>query len=435
MNVMSMKKQFFCAVLLLFIFCMTKISAFSFTDFTTPLSNAFSNLTGANTGMTSFQSLNIPVGGRAESMGSAFAGLANDISFFDYNPAASCLLDNTELAFFHNTWIADSAIETLAGTIRLNHLGLGAQLKVFYVPFTEYDGFGERVANSYYTETTATFNVSYNFFPGYKFKGLALGASFKMAWRGVPDYADNTTGGIISGSGLSQSGLGLMADVGIMFRFNAAKFFASRQPNMSIGISFLNIGTAITGFGKKVILDDPLPSAMSLGFSWRIFKPFTLSLEFRQPFMLQNFTLYQTWSISIGMAATFTNFFSLLGGFQIKGANPRITFGAEFIIKRATFNINYTLDLTSSLSPVNRFTVAAKINLGDRGRGDKQCTIDELYSEGLEYYSNGQLEEAIKVWSDILKLDPFFDPAKDGIKNARLQLEFYQQIIDAQFIN
>ena len=45
-----------------------------------------------NEGTTTFRSLLIPGGGRSEAMGSAFSALANDISFFESNPAGSATM-------------------------------------------------------------------------------------------------------------------------------------------------------------------------------------------------------------------------------------------------------------------------------------------------------------------------------------------------------
>lgn len=405
-----------------------------YTAFTGPMSNMFYSITGKNTGTTSFQSLLIPTGGKAEGMGSSYAGLADDIGFFDYNPAASSWIKNTEAALFHNSWIADSAMETLAGTVRLGNLGLGAQVKVFYVPFAEFDGFGDKVASNYYSETSATLNASYHFLPGYKFKGVSVGTNLRASWRSIPDFADNTTGAIIKNSGLEQSGLGIMADLGVLMRFNCLKFFVSREPNFTVGLSIQNIGTSLTGFKSEngIHIDDPLPTAISVGASWNMIKKLTYSLEFKQPINLQKITEYQMWSVATGVHYAFTDFLAIMGGIQIKGANPRITLGGEFELKKVRFSVNYTLDLTSSLNPMNRFSLSAKINLGDGGRSQKQKQVDTLYGLGLSYYAEGNIDKAIEIWQEGLKLDPYFDPLKDAIKSAEAQNKFYQNIIEMQ---
>ncbi|MBQ9239475.1 MAG: UPF0164 family protein [Treponema sp.] len=413
------------------------VYSLDFTAFAPGLSDAFSSLADKNAGVASFYSLLIPAGGRAEGLGTAYAGIADDTSFFDYNPAASALLKNTELSLFHNAWIADSALETLAGTIRLGHVGLGSQIKVFYVPFTEYDYLGSRVAKSYYSETVGTLNASYHFFPGYTFKGIAAGINFKTAWRAIPDYTDKLTGALISGSGRAQSALALMADVGLMMQFNVFKFYHARDPNVTVGISFINVGAAFTGFGSAsgVTLDNPLPTAMTIGASWRIIKPLTFAFGFQQPFNMFNIKAYQMWTLNAGVIVHITSFVSALGGFQIKGAHPRFTLGGEFEIKRVRFTVSYTLDLTSSLNPVNRFSLSAKINFGDRGRAHIQERIDTLYNEGLEQFACGNFSEAITIWKEALALDPHFSPVKNGIKSAERQLQFDQNIHDAQLFD
>jgi hypothetical protein len=414
------------------------VTALDLTEITTKLSDTFSSLTGENEGTTAYRSLLIPSGGRAESLGTAYTGLSDDIGYLEYNPAASSVMEQTETAVYHNAWIADSAMETLAGTVRINNAGFGAGIKCFYVPFSEYNIFGERVAGSYYTETTAIFNASYNFLAGYNFKGIAIGINTKATWRGLPDYTDNDTDAIISGSGLAQSGLALAGDLGIMMRFNAGKLYTSREPNLRIGMNLLNAGAALTGFGTTTgtRLDDPLPTSAAIGVSYRPLKPVLFTTEFRQPLNLQDLTEYEMWSAGTGVSVQITNFFSVLGGFLIKGGNPRISLGSEFkILKEIQMNVNYTLDLTSSLNPVNHISFSAKIRLGDNGRAEKQKLIDEYYSEGLSSFAKGDFTAAIDSWQKVLKLDKLYDPAKDGIKSAQNQILLFKRIRDAQFLN
>ena len=270
------------------------IHGLSYSEMQNKLAEIFTRFTDKNEGTTSFRSLLIPFGGRAESLGNAYTGLSDDLSFFIYNPAASSIQKETQFGVFHNAWIADSNYETIAFTTRKNDLGIGFQASCFYVPFTEYNIFGDRTSGSYYTETTAALNISYNFFNGYDFKGLALGANLKASWRGVPNYTDNDTNQIISSSGLSQSALGIMADIGVLLRFNFLKFYNSREPNVKIGISARNLGVAITGFKSKtgIKLDDSLPTIFAAGISVTFIEPVTVSIDFKQPIDFAAITTY-----------------------------------------------------------------------------------------------------------------------------------------------
>ncbi|WP_428769019.1 UPF0164 family protein [Treponema sp. HNW] len=396
------------------------------------LIHTLSGLQDPNTGLTSFRSLHIPVGGRSEAMAGAFTAMTDDAAFFEYNPAASSLLKQTELAFFHNFWIADSAVDTLIFTQRSSHLGYGGALKTFYIPFTEYTIFGERASVGYYSETTAMLNLSYNFFAGYTFKGLALGGNLKSSFRSVPDYSDNIYGLIIPKSGLSQSGIALMADAGILMRFNAAKHYASREPNLHIGIAARNIGSGWTGFGKKITKDDPLPASVSAGIVYKIIKPLTLALDFQKPLNLQEVSKSERLSGSLGAEFFVTDFFALQGGILLKGANPKISLGSAVLWKQMLFNVAYSLDLTSSLAPLNKISLAVKMHLGDRGREKHTAHIYELYEEGLKYYTGGEMEPAIEKWSEVLALWPLFDPAKKGIRAAQNAIELQQKIKNVQ---
>lgn len=411
-----------------------KAYSLEYIDIFTRFSDTFSPLADKNSGSTSFPSLKIPSGGREESLGSAFTALADDIGFFDYNPAASAVLKNTEAALFHNSWIADSNIETLAATWRKDNFGFGAKLKCFYIPFTEYNGMGNRVASNYYSETTGVFNIAYNFFSGYYFKGLAVGANAKAAWRGMPDYTDRATGKLIKNSGLSQSAAAFMADIGVLLRFNAGKGFADREPNLKIGFSLLNAGIAITGFqtAQGIRVDDALPTSVSAGISYRFIKPVAVSLDFTQPVNLIDFSKTESWSAGIGIDVTITNFLELMAGFRLKGANPRISIGTEFTLKKFTVDLNYTFDITSSAAPVNHFSVGAKINLGDRGRYQRELEADSYYQEGLKYYAAGEFDRAVESWEKCLKLNSSFTPARNNIKIVKNSQKLFDRVIDIQ---
>ena len=406
-----------------------KLSALSFTDFSSTLAEIFEGTIDYNEGDTCFRSFMIPFGGRTESLGDAFTGLCDDISFLRYNAAGSCIQNKTQLALYHNSWIADSKMDTLACTTRYNHLGLGAYLSAFYVPFTEYNIYGDRVAGNYYSESTFAANISYNFLAGYTFKGFALGATAKAAWRSIPNFTDNDTNEVISWSGFSQSALGLAADFGLMLQFNIFKYYASREPNFKIGLTAQNMGIALTGAGSSSGLStEAIPSYFALGLSYKVTNPITISLDYKQPVNLLDISTFRIPYISAGLEVAFTESASFIAGFQLKGAHPRISSGLEFEFSKIIFNFNYTLDLTSSINPLNKFSLSVRLPFGDNGRAEKTKQIDELYSMGLEYYSQQKWDEAIAVWKKILELDKRFDPAIIGITSAQYQIDMLRMI-------
>ena len=431
------KNRFVCFFMIISLFCI-KLSANTLTDTSSMLGDIFSFLTDNNEGLTSFRSLLIPFGGRTESLGLAYTGLCDDINYLLFNPSAGSLQKETQIALFHNSWIADSKLEALAYTTRFKkvpHLSMGGYISCFYVPFTEYNFFGERVSGSYYTESVAAMNISYNFLAGYDFKGLALGTTIKAGWRGVPDYTDNDTNAIIQGSGFDQSALALMGDIGLMMQFNFLKFYSSRDPNVRIGLSAQNVGVALTGFRSGIKLDDPLPTTVSAGISLKFIKPITVSVDFQQPLNLWDLETYHMPYLNSGVSIQFAQFVSFLAGFSLKGANPRISAGFEFEVAKIRLNMNYTLDLTTSTAPVNRVGISAKILLGDKGRSIIDAEVDEYYQMGLKLYSEAKWEDAILVWQEALKLNKRFDPAIHGIKSAQYQIDMFRMIKESLLLD
>lgn len=435
------KKHFLKSLFLLTIlgfFSNKGLNALSYSDLITDLSDIFYSFVDKNEGQTSFRSLLIPFGGRSESLGGAYTGLCDDINFLQYNAGAGAVQKESQIALFHNMWIADSKMETIAATTRFKnipHLSLGGFVSCFYLPFTEYNIFGDRVAASYYSETLAAINFSFNFLAGYDFKGFSLGGNLKTAWRGMPNYTDNNTNEVINNSGLAQSGLAFMGDLGLLLQFNFLKFYYSRDPNVRIGFSAQNLGVSLTGWGQEVVLDDPLPSLLSAGISVKFVKPVTLSLEFQQPINLQNLSTYLKPYIASGISLEFTNFLSVLGGFAIKGGNPRFSVGFEFEVAKVRFNFNYTLDFTSSFSPLNKLSLSLKLKLGDKGRGIIDKQVDEYYQQGLIYYAEADYQAAIDVWKEALKLNKRFDPAKLGIQSAQYQIDMFQLIKESLLLD
>ena len=401
------------------------IQALDISDPYAYVSGILEPLIDKNEGATTFRSLLIPGGGRSEAMGSAFSALANDISFFESNPAGSATMKNTELSVLHNSWIADSRLETASFTQRTDDLGYGASIRCFYVPFTEYNTFGERVSRGYYTETLGTLNVSYNFLAGYYFKGIAAGANLKAGYRSMPDYSDNY-GKLKSSSGLKQSAFTIMADGGLQTRFNLLKLYRSQEPNFYIGLTLRNFGPPVLG--------EPLPSVVTAGVAYKPANPVVISGEVEQPVNLLKPKESGTTVYGAGFSIEFAKFFTFLGGIQLKGANPRISIGGELNVNDIQFNINYTLDMTTQTALFNRISLAAKLNLGDRGRADRQKKVQELYIKGLTLYAQGDLENAIVIWNQALSIDKHFEPATEGITTAASTLDIQRKIKELQQI-
>jgi hypothetical protein len=371
-----------------------------------------------NAGLTTMRSLLIPMGGLNEGMGTAYTAVAKDSSYFEANPAASSLLDKTELAVFHNQWIADTKIESFVYTVRFKNFGIGAGGKWLYLPFTATDEFGDRVGAGYYSESMLGANVSYNFFPGFYYSGLSAGATVKLAYRSMPTVDDGATEG--------NSAVGYMIDAGLLSRFNFLKYYSSRAKNFSLAFALKNLGPPVQ--------DDPLPTVATFGIGYSPLRPFTFALDLSKPINLADPSSSENFYGAFGYLIQMTEFFDFHGGILIKGGNPRLSIGSSFDVNPAHITVNYTLDLTTQLTPLNRVSVQAAFSLGDGGRGDIAKKVDSLYLNGLDAYSRGEIDNAIALWEEALALDPYFDPAKESRDAALASKGLKQTMTELQKI-
>ena len=65
---------------------------------------------------------------------------------------------------------------------------------------------------------------------------------------------------------------------------------------------------------------------------------------------------------------------------------------------------------------MNRISIGVRFDLGDQGRLANSQRVDELYLLGLDAYSAGNNNEARHYWEEALKINPRFEPAKEGLR-------------------
>ena len=365
-----------------------------------------------NTGLRSFPTLLVPMGGMAEAMGTAYTAMARDAGYIEYNPAASAVLPQSEIALYHHAWIADSNLESVVYTNRFNDLGVGASAKFLYVPFTAYNDWGAAVANNYISETIGTLNASYNLFSSYYFSGLAVGANLKFAYRNIPDIA--------SLSVYNQSALAVMVDLGSQTSFNLLKFYSAQARNFRVGLAVKNLGLS-------TLSDESLPQIASAGIAWSPLRPWTMTADFNYPFSFPGQPPAESWNVAVGTTVAMTDFLSVQGGVLMKADNPRLSLGAALALGTLALDMNYNLDLSGSVNPLDKFSVQAKFDLGDQGRAARAQQVEDLYLQGVEAYANGDYQKALGLWQQVLKLDPKYAPAADNIRIVEQTLVLQDQ--------
>lgn len=397
-------------------------------DFVYSLLNLYPEDYYKNNGLTIFPILSLPFGGEEQALGNAYTAVSREVSFLNSNPAASPLQDKTEFAIHHANIISDVMLETMAFSDRWDNIGIGAFVQILHSEFTALGISGEQKASSAYTETLIGANFGYNFLKSYYFSGISIGANLKFVYRSIPKELYAHVTGL---NGTDQSAVGLMGDIGLLSRFNFLKGYYARDKNFSVGLTLRNLG--------PLVQNEPLPTTITLGLAYQPLRFWLVSFDFTQPINLQDINQSEHFGYAVGTALQFVDFFSVKGGFQIKGGNPRISLGGSIDLKDISFEVNYVLDLSTQFKIPDHLSIQGKLNLGDNGRALLQKKVDSLYIDALLALSQTDYEKVIGLCDQALAIDPTFSPANETRALAEKSKKLSDQIdsirIDTQTID
>ena len=173
----------------------------------------------------------VGVSARANVLGSAFVGLANDSSALFWNPAGLGLLDSGEIALHHNSWLTDIYQETVVLALPVEYGTIGGA-----VDYVNYGSFEGRDSGGGLT-------------PSYTANNLegALGWGMEL----VDKYFAGATVKFSQLTMAGQSSAVIACNVGMMKQIGK---------NIRLGISYSNLGTAVSG--------SQTDSALRLGGSY-----------------------------------------------------------------------------------------------------------------------------------------------------------------------
>jgi tetratricopeptide (TPR) repeat protein len=239
----------------------------------------------------------------------------------------------------------------------------------------------------------------------------------------MPDYTDNFDN-IISGSGLSQSAIMAMADIGFLTRFDLFKNYASRDRNASAALVLRNFGPPALG--------EPLPTAINASFSYKPLRPLTIALDFNLPLNLTDIKLSEKPNASLGISVNVASFLSMHAGFMYKAGSSRITVGSAVNLTNISIDINYTLDLLTQFQPMNRISLGVRLDLGDGGRRKLSDKIDDLYLLGHEAFSRGNYADARLCWEEAIRLNPKYEPAIESLAMLDARERLFDRVDNMQ---
>lgn len=331
-----------------------------------------------NVGVTAVPVLQLPTGARAAAMGSAFTGLADDLSALHYNPAGLSVMPWREASFMYLKGFEDQSIQ---------HMALGGPIR----------------------------------FPGLVGEGFtALGASLLLASHGDVEINRLNANGSLAGTDSREAGSDMVATFGYSERVAvfevpvrqdsvrlehsmgvAGKYIRStlaetytattwaadvgylvRAPDQGVGF-----GAAVQNIGSKLTFieeGDPLPLTYRAGFSWRPQLPDTLTLPARQEVTFVGDAYYLARERAsrglIGLEYSALRTWAARFGYKLNDAAAGFTVG--FGGAWGPLSMDYSWGMSDSLADTHRFTFTYKFGrLSERDREKKRKPFIESMPE------------------------------------------------------
>jgi len=181
------------------------------------------------------------ISARAQGMGEAFVGIADDINAINYNPAGLAYLEKPELNFSYLKGLVDTSWGSIACAFPAGPGVMGISVFTLQGGLLDvYDGAGVRV-NTLNAQSDYLAVFSYAFKTN---RGLLLGFNVK---------------GLYSILGQAYTGITYAADIGLLY-----KVFEK----LKIGFAIQNAGEEI----KYIATEDLLPLNIKAGFGWEVFR-------------------------------------------------------------------------------------------------------------------------------------------------------------------
>jgi len=271
--------------------------------------------------------LKINPSARSAGMGGAYATIASADSLF-FNPAGLSPLSRTEFSAMHAQWLLDTRYDALAAAAptKLGTFGLGATR----LAAGSFEGRTiDRKPTSGFTAQDSMYAVSLG---RTVLPGTGVGGSLKFLRSEIGPYSAQT----------------VAVDLGVRRELTG-------RP-MTLGLSIQNLGKGL----KFLDQEDPLPTAIAAGASWRFAGVFGLAGEIKQEVNDKRF------AASIGTEYALLGSLALRAGYAANAVSrsgnsgPMSGLGAGLGVKWRSVSADYSFTPFGDLGDVQRLGLSAK---------------------------------------------------------------------------
>jgi len=196
-----------------------------------PSSTILGQDTPLKMGTTAASFLEIGVGSASNGMGNAYTTIAEDLSAIYWNPARVSSLENYEVMFMHQPWLAGISFNFMAGAVPIENIGV--------------IGLGITMLNSGEIEETT---LDYQDGTGSSYDASSVAVSLVFSRQLTPTFSVGFAGKYISERISTMKASSLALDLGV---YVVTPFFERPTGN----VQGIQIGMCIANYGGKMKLE------------------------------------------------------------------------------------------------------------------------------------------------------------------------------------
>ena len=381
----------------------------------------FLNASGSEfAGTTAGKLMAIEVDARINALGGAYCGYVYDLVGYDQNIAGVAELNEKQLMLGYSDWLADTSIQYIAfgmpitGLPAIERAVLATSFKFLSVPdFANKNQWGE--------DSGLIGMNNYIFSLGFSRKHndhIKYGFNFKL----------NRESYTLDNNDLMKfTSLGL--DLSAQYKFKAFQMpFVKKKhivQGLQVGLSIQNIPMTSAGYG--------MPAKIKTGVVFPFVKSFVFLFDINKDIYTFGSLFDGDYRFNMGLEYKYKNMIFIRGGIKLGYNEDAFTIGAGFQKQFGSFltMVNYGLGSHEKLGYLNNISLCTKfdkISFRTELPPAKRKLVEYHYYRGLSLFVQDEIEQAVKEWEEVLKIDPDNPSAIKRIKEAKKILKEREKI-------
>lgn len=369
-------------------------------------------------GTSTSKLMDIEVDPTVNALGGAYCAYVSDLTGYEANIAGLSELNEKQFLIAYYDWLMDTSLFYGAYAMPIIKKGvIGTSIKFLNIPqFANKNEWGEDSGSINVGDFIYSLGFAYKYTPSWKF-----GINLKYN-RQSYSVDDNDL--------LAFSSFGI--DIGVQHKMKTIRL--KKIPliyDKPYYIKDLQFGLCLQNFGFTSS-QDSLPRKIKLGLAYPIVPACSFLFDINKSLYKFNSLFDSDYDFNFGIEYNYKKMIYFRAGMNLGYDMNTFSIGVGFQTKIGSLlsMINYGYNSHEELGHLNNLSLSSRfqrISFKKQVKKVKPDVIEFYYYQGIAYFIEGKLQQAIVEWKKVLQLDPEHTEAKTKIEEAERMLKQQQE--------